>query len=311
MSRSFHDETRLVRLPSSTIHSFTSTAGSRCSSVDAPDAAPTYHYERQAQLQLERIARFRFDQDERRGFFITGEVSRLRDESDQAYRRRIECVHPLSAPPLASTAAHSGSLEFEQAWMKGGGVPTASSHDMVTMKESGPSSLSGRDNRGSPTTTARDDINDSEEDEDDGDESDNLDISSLSPNGHHPIINSIMKEFCAWWDAQLVKAGLRTAGAGQQGAGSSSSRANFHDGHPSRPSQRAPAHRPLKRKRDRDGGEGGSDGEDGEDEDPEGLNQQLIPLRKFPCPFFKRDPGRFSQDRACSRPGWPDVHRVK
>ncbi|KAH8885956.1 hypothetical protein GQ53DRAFT_845106 [Thozetella sp. PMI_491] len=33
--------------------------------------------------------------------------------------------------------------------------------------------------------------------------------------------------------------------------------------------------------------------------------------QKFACPFFKRDPAKHMQSRACTGPGWNSVHRVK
>jgi hypothetical protein len=32
---------------------------------------------------------------------------------------------------------------------------------------------------------------------------------------------------------------------------------------------------------------------------------------KFACPFFKYNPGRYAEERACCGPGWSSVNRVK
>lgn len=32
---------------------------------------------------------------------------------------------------------------------------------------------------------------------------------------------------------------------------------------------------------------------------------------KFACPYYKRDPHRFSSERTCSGPGWPNIQRLK
>lgn len=33
--------------------------------------------------------------------------------------------------------------------------------------------------------------------------------------------------------------------------------------------------------------------------------------RRFACPYYKNNPGKFRQKRTCCGPGWPTVHRVK
>ncbi|KAH6954191.1 hypothetical protein DER45DRAFT_569986 [Fusarium avenaceum] len=39
------------------------------------------------------------------------------------------------------------------------------------------------------------------------------------------------------------------------------------------------------------------------------LDNEKIP--KFACPFFKNNPGRYAEERACCGPGWASVNRVK
>lgn len=33
--------------------------------------------------------------------------------------------------------------------------------------------------------------------------------------------------------------------------------------------------------------------------------------KRFACPYYKNNPGKFRQKRTCCGPGWPTVHRVK
>jgi len=33
--------------------------------------------------------------------------------------------------------------------------------------------------------------------------------------------------------------------------------------------------------------------------------------RKLACPYFRHDPQAFSDDKSCSGPGWPSIHRLK
>jgi hypothetical protein len=33
--------------------------------------------------------------------------------------------------------------------------------------------------------------------------------------------------------------------------------------------------------------------------------------RRLACPYFKRDPRKYSEERSCVGPGWRTVHRVK
>lgn len=33
--------------------------------------------------------------------------------------------------------------------------------------------------------------------------------------------------------------------------------------------------------------------------------------RKFACPYFKRDPGKYRNSRSCTGPGWASVRRTK
>lgn len=36
-----------------------------------------------------------------------------------------------------------------------------------------------------------------------------------------------------------------------------------------------------------------------------------IPMRRFACPYFKRNPRRYQEERSCTGPGWKSVHRMK
>lgn len=33
--------------------------------------------------------------------------------------------------------------------------------------------------------------------------------------------------------------------------------------------------------------------------------------RRFACPYYKHDPGKYRQERTCCGPGWQDLHRLK
>lgn len=59
---------------------------------------------------------------------------------------------------------------------------------------------------------------------------------------------------------------------------------------------------------------------DGDSDDEEGGRRRSkvkiartdeIETRRLACPFFKRDPHRFKEERSCVGPGWMTVHRVK
>lgn len=60
-----------------------------------------------------------------------------------------------------------------------------------------------------------------------------------------------------------------------------------------------------------------ADGDSGEDEDGRRRSKakfaktEEIETRRLACPFFKRDPHRFKEERSCVGPGWMTVHRVK
>jgi len=60
-----------------------------------------------------------------------------------------------------------------------------------------------------------------------------------------------------------------------------------------------------------------SDNDDESDDDRDrGKRRKLIgaarkPGRKLACPYFRRDPQAFSDDKSCSGPGWPNIHRLK
>ena len=76
----------------------------------------------------------------------------------------------------------------------------------------------------------------------------------------------------------------------------------------------------IRRRGAGDGGGRGRNNEDDEfDEDPRGSQLPRAPrdtnnsnsLRRFACPFFKRNPRRYHQWRSCPGPGWASVHRIK
>lgn len=59
-----------------------------------------------------------------------------------------------------------------------------------------------------------------------------------------------------------------------------------------------------------------SDGEDDGDQRSGGrINKRTKTTtergKKFACPYYKRDPGKFGHTRTCSGPGWDEVHRIK
>lgn len=58
------------------------------------------------------------------------------------------------------------------------------------------------------------------------------------------------------------------------------------------------------------------DDDDGDDEKDRRKRRKLggtarKPVRKLVCPYFRRDPEVFKDDKSCSGPGWPDIHRLK
>jgi hypothetical protein len=69
-----------------------------------------------------------------------------------------------------------------------------------------------------------------------------------------------------------------------------------------------------KQTHDRDGYDSSNneDVSDGADRDKKRLKTHYKGCRpKFACPYFKRDPIRFKNERTCCGPGWDEVHRVK
>jgi hypothetical protein len=73
-----------------------------------------------------------------------------------------------------------------------------------------------------------------------------------------------------------------------------------------------------KRQRESDGSDLPDDGQDDGD-DEQGKRRKVDPLSRpniFPgvryaCPYFKHDPVKYANCRACAGPGWPTVHRAK
>jgi len=43
----------------------------------------------------------------------------------------------------------------------------------------------------------------------------------------------------------------------------------------------------------------------------DGTQKDRQTITKFACPFYKRNPEKYKNQRACSGPGWETVHRVK
>lgn len=63
---------------------------------------------------------------------------------------------------------------------------------------------------------------------------------------------------------------------------------------------------------------GNDHGDDEDEQDQENKKPRVEPdhqedesLRRFACPFFKKDPCKYQGRRACPGPGWTSVHRVK
>ena len=77
------------------------------------------------------------------------------------------------------------------------------------------------------------------------------------------------------------------------------------------------ASRTLKRRRGFDGSDPPDDGQD--DDDEQGKRRKMgslsrpniFPGVRYACPYFKHDPDKYTNCRACAGPGWQDVHRVK
>ncbi len=54
------------------------------------------------------------------------------------------------------------------------------------------------------------------------------------------------------------------------------------------------------------------DQEDNTDRKAPVLDNTAVPIvYEFACPFYKRNRGRYCQQRSCRTSGWPSVHRVK
>jgi hypothetical protein len=70
--------------------------------------------------------------------------------------------------------------------------------------------------------------------------------------------------------------------------------------------------RPKGTERDRGKARGGGDEEGNERKKRAPANRVLRSGgRYFACPFFQRDPEKYSQCRSCPGPGWKTVHRLK
>ncbi len=53
-------------------------------------------------------------------------------------------------------------------------------------------------------------------------------------------------------------------------------------------------------------------GEDEDDHSKKRMNSgPEASQRRLACPFFKRNPPRYSEERSCVGPGWLTVHRLK
>lgn len=62
--------------------------------------------------------------------------------------------------------------------------------------------------------------------------------------------------------------------------------------------------------------ESDASGDSDEDEDGQGLGSKKIKIeenlgKRLACPFFKRNPQRYQEERSCVGPGWRTVHRLK
>ncbi|KAK4456539.1 hypothetical protein QBC42DRAFT_190773 [Cladorrhinum samala] len=45
--------------------------------------------------------------------------------------------------------------------------------------------------------------------------------------------------------------------------------------------------------------------------DNESLTDESFPVRKYACPYYKREPWKHTNSRACAGPGWLEIHCIK
>jgi hypothetical protein len=53
------------------------------------------------------------------------------------------------------------------------------------------------------------------------------------------------------------------------------------------------------------------DNDDDDEKRPRKSNTHKEKSSRYACPFYKRNPHRFSSERSCSGPGWPNIQRLK
>ena len=49
----------------------------------------------------------------------------------------------------------------------------------------------------------------------------------------------------------------------------------------------------------------------GDNDGPKSHTDEPFPVRKFACPYYKREPWKHTNRRACWGPGWLEIHRIK
>jgi hypothetical protein len=124
------------------------------------------------------------------------------------------------------------------------------------------------------------------------------------------VIDGVMRSLCIWLDSRL--ASIRSAAANQGDAAGCAMGASDSTW-PSRSGagEQGMGHsQPLKRRRmdaDDDDNHGEGPGRKAELDEIKHTHE----LRRFACPYFKRDPWKYCREATCMGPGWIEIHRVK
>lgn len=116
------------------------------------------------------------------------------------------------------------------------------------------------------------------------------------------VVESLMGEFKALFCQEL---GNSAAGMGQvAGLNSATS-----PGNPQQSPQRGHGNGSNEAPEDGDPSKMPSSG--GGNNGPRSRNDEPFPVRKFACPYYKREPWKHTNRRACAGPGWLEFHRIK
>ncbi|KAK4454189.1 S-adenosyl-L-methionine-dependent methyltransferase [Podospora aff. communis PSN243] len=128
------------------------------------------------------------------------------------------------------------------------------------------------------------------------------------------LLEHIMRTLCLYLDSRILQH-ASAIGNGDPGPGSGpddSSSGNAIPGSNTPNTSREQGGRDTRRGHngcgEDDDGESGGDKRKGKSKMPMDTSEER---RKFACPYYKRDPGKYGKWTSCPGPGWTQVHRIK